>query len=208
MDESRFDQLMRDAARTFREPPEPPLDAMWTRIEREHFGPAGRGARWGRWIRPALGLAATLLLGVAIGRATAPAPAATTLAAVPTAEKPTMGADLSATYQAVTTRYLGQTAALLVSLPGSLERVPDATLANRAGDLLSTTRLLLDSPPADDPELRVLLEDLEVVLAQIVGLPARRSASELRLITDAIEQRDVLPRLQDAVTSIPLSATN
>ena len=207
MDESRFDQLLRDAARTFREPPEPPLDAMWTRIEDEHFGPGTRNGRWGRWLRPALGLAATLLVGIAIGRATA-RPAAPT--SVVSASEPIapMGADLSATYQAVTSRYLGQTAALLVALPGTLDRAPDLTLANRAGDLLSTTRLLLDSPPADDPELRVLLEDLELVLAQIVGLPTRRSATELRLITDAIEQRDVLPRLQDAVTSIPLSATN
>lgn len=206
MDESRFDQMMRDAARTFRQPPEPPLDAMWSAIEREHFDVAGH--RWRRWIRPALGLAATLALGVAIGRGTAPSATAEPVAIAAAIDDTPIGAELSATYQAVTSRYLGQTAALLVALPATADWVPDAILTTRAGDLLSTTRLLLDSPPGNDPELRVLLEDLELVLAQIVGLQTRRSATELRLITDAIEQRDVIPRLQDAVTSIPLSATN
>jgi hypothetical protein len=206
MDESRFDQLMRDAARTFRRPPEPPLEAMWAEIEREHFGSA-TGRRWRRWIRPALGLAASLAIGVGIGRVTAPV-AAVQPAPVTAVSTESDRVELSATFQAVTSRYLGQTAALLAALPLTSDRVADATLASRAADLLSTTRLLLDSPPADDPELRVLFEDLELVLAQVVWLPQSRSPDEIQLITDAIEQREVLMRLHDAVTSIPLSSTN
>ena len=206
MDDSRFDQLMRDAARTFRQPPEPPLEAMWAEIEREHFrSPAVR--RWGRWIRPALGLAASLAVGIGIGRFTAPSGGGEA-APTPAVAGDENRIELSATFQVVTSRYLGQTAALLAALPVTTDRVPDAMLASRAVDLLSTTRLLLDLPPADDPELRVLLEDLELVLAQVVWLPQSRSPDELRLITDAIEQREVLPRLHDAVTSIPLSSTN
>jgi hypothetical protein len=203
MDESRFDQLMRDAARTFREPPAPPLEEMWTHIERAHFGGSVRHGRWSRRIRTTVGLAATLLIGIAIGRSTAPDAMTAGIADAG------VGSELSATYQTVTSRYLGQAAALLVALPATNDRASDITRATRAGDLLSTTRLLLDSPAADDPELRMLLEDLELVLAQVVGLSTQRSPNELRLIADALEQRDVLPRLQDAVTSIPLlSATN
>ena len=66
VDDDRFDDLMRDAARSYRVPPEPPLDAMWVRIEQAHFGRArvARRARlrWRTW----LSLAASLLLGVGI----------------------------------------------------------------------------------------------------------------------------------------------
>ena len=54
----------------------------------------------------------------------------------------------------------------------------------------------------------MLLDDLELVLAQVVRLSSTRPRQELELITDALEERDVLPRLQNAVTSFPLSATN
>jgi hypothetical protein len=210
MDEQRFDELMREAAPSFREPPPPPLEAMWAGIEREHFG-TRRQNPWQRWYGPVIGMAATLLLGIGIGRMTstdsAPVTAGPTVAAVTTADVPVQD-DITGPYRAVTSRYLGQTVALLVSLPSSGDYQADGKLVERAGELLSTTRLLLDSPAADDPELKVLLDDLELVLAQVVRLSARRHDQELEMITDALEERDVLPRLQNAVTSFPLSATN
>ena len=211
MDDQRFDDLMRDAAPSFREPPPPPLEAMWAGIERQHFGVPARRNPWQRWYGPVLGMAATLLLGIGIGRVTSPqAPAAggtATLAAAPTSP-PEAFDDVTGPYRAVTSRYLGQAVALLVSLPSSGDYKADRKLVEHAGELLSTTRLLLDSPAADDPELKVLLDDLELVLAQVVRLSGRRHDQELEMITDALEERDVLPRLQNAVTSFPLSATN
>jgi hypothetical protein len=47
-----------------------------------------------------------------------------------------------------------------------------------------------------------LFEDLELVLAQIVRLQSQQSREELELIRQALEQRDVLPRLRDAVADI------
>ncbi len=46
----------------------------------------------------------------------------------------------------------------------------DQQFAARAADLLTRTRLLIDSPAANDPAMRNLLEDLELVLAQVVRL--------------------------------------
>jgi hypothetical protein len=46
------------------------------------------------------------------------------------------------------------------------------------------------------------LEDLELVLAQLSRLPAEHGGTEIDLITEALLQRDVVPRLRSAVVSI------
>lgn len=193
------------AARGYNNPPElskADLDAMWSGIESEAF-PAvtldttRRSPVAARWfpITRAAQMAAVLLLGVVIGRFVLPSE-------TPVAESPIAvsvdSSNIPEPYQATTTRYLGQTAALLVGLPsdGSLA---DGANIGRAKDLLSTTRMLLDSPAASDPRLRSLLEDLELVLAQVVRLQAGQSGDELDFIRQALEQRDVLPRLRTAV---------
>ena len=215
-DDDRLPDAVEQAAKAYNNPPElqrAELDAMWSAIEEEAFpvrfaSPSremphlGRTTSW-HSARTLLPFAAVLLLGVAIGRfavprspaqistvATAPAPAGDSVA-------------LPEPYQSTTSRYLGQTAALLVSLPGEMRAGrADQALLGRAHDLLLTTRLLLDSPAAADPRIRSLFEDLELVLAQVVRLQSQQSSEELDLIRQALEQRDVLPRLRDAVANI------
>jgi hypothetical protein len=67
-----------------------------------------------------------------------------------------------------------------------------------ARDLLSNTRLLLDSPAAVDPERRRLLEDLELVLVQIVQL-APANTADRAMIDRALEHDHVMTRLRTAV---------
>jgi hypothetical protein len=197
------------AARGYNNPPElnkADLDAMWSGIESEafarpalispvtnHQSPVIR--RWFPVTRVAQ-MAAVLLLGVVIGRFVLPSekPLAQTTIAMAVGDS----TNIPEPYQATTSRYLGQTAALLVGLPSDGSRTDGANIG-RAKDLLSTTRMLLDSPAASDPRLRVLLEDLELVLAQVVRLQAGQSGDELDFIRQALEQRDVLPRLRTAV---------
>jgi len=50
--------------------------------------------------------------------------------------------------------------------------------------------------------MRNLLEDLELVLAQVARLQNDHSRTDLDLINRALEQRDVLPRLRTAVADI------
>lgn len=206
MTEDRFDELMRDAERTYRNPPQPDFDAMWKSIEREHFGAPERTAgfrRTSRWI----GIAATLIVGIGIGRASMsvgrpasqPAPSAGTVAVAPPAHVDST--TMSRPYSLETSQYLGQTAALLVALPSEAKAGTSAQFTSRAGDLLSRTRLLLDSQAADDPTMRGLLEDLELVLMQVVRLQGGNS-TELDLINRALEQRDVIPRLRTAAADI------
>jgi len=76
----------------------------------------------------------------------------------------------------------------------------DTAFVTRATDLLSTTRLLIDSPAAGNPDLRSLMSDLELVLAQIVQLRQQPYRGEIDLIADALQERELLPRIHTAVT--------
>jgi hypothetical protein len=208
-------ESVRRGMREYNHPPQlsaAETDAMWSAIEKDAFparfrSPSGSGVSQkqprSEWLsaRTLLPLAAVLVLGVAIGRFGFPRKAAPASVAVRPANADSVAVpDL---YQSTTSRYLGQTAALLVSLPAEVRSGrTDARFMNRAHDLLLTTRLLLDSPAAADPRFRTLLEDLELVLAQVVRMPSDQSPAELDLIRQALEQRDVLPRLRSAVADI------
>jgi len=224
LSDARLDALLRDAARTYNRPPDfPANEALWAEIERA-LPPADamplrprlavvrddiRGdvvPNRSRWASPWLRAAAVLLLGVALGRAstrldlgraatrtTASATRATTSDTTSTSALP--GADAVATNE-----YLGRTQALLATLPAELQaRRADPAYLSRADALLLQTRLLLDSPAAADPTLRSLFDDLEIVLAQVVRLKADRDPTRVDFLNQALEQRDVLPRLRDAV---------
>ena len=216
MTEDEMDERTREALRGYRVPPEPPLDEMWESIEARHFGapivalsdrvPArGRASRRWRFAAPSwgvlvAGMAAALVMGVGLGRMSgniAPVYTATGIEGRYWAEN-------AEPYRQTTTQYLGETVALLTALPAAArDGQPDARFVAQAGDLLSTTRLLLDSPAAaSDPRLKSLLEDLELVLAQLARLPAEHGGTELDLITEALVQRDVVPRLRSAAVSI------
>ena len=90
------------------------------------------------------------------------------------------------------------TEALLVTLRADLRSGrQDSTVGKWATSLLGTTRLMMDSPASQDPQLRRLLEDLELVLAQIARLPgANADTTELRIIDEAMRRRQVLTRLR------------
>jgi hypothetical protein len=211
--DDRFAETLRSAARDYNNPPElsrADLDSMWSGVERDAFprrfaSPSAEMAARrtkSRWlVLNVLPIAAVLLLGIAIGRfSVSRVPQPTQDVAV---RPPSDSRSLPEPYQSTTSRYLGQTAALLVALPGEVRGgQADDRFLGRAHDLLLTTRLLLDSPAAADPRFRTLLEDLELVLAQVVRLQTDQSRAELDLIGQALEQRDVLPRLRSAVADI------
>ncbi|HKG91234.1 MAG TPA: hypothetical protein VKA84_05060 [Gemmatimonadaceae bacterium] len=123
-------------------------------------------------------------------------------------EAPNVGATAGA-FQLATVQHLAQAEALLTAyrVDERAGRQGDAQqLAASARDLLSTTRLLADSPAADDPAVRRLLEDLELVLAQLALLSQERSAGDRQLIDHALEERAVMPRLRTAIPAGRLSA--
>jgi len=137
---------MRDAADTFRRPPEPPTEEMWAEIEAraglESSTPAvpiasitprvqaRRGFRIPSWV----GIAATLVIGIGIGRGSTvvgrdgvPARIDTiAVAELPSAAVPRNDPALDRPYEVEASQYLGQTAAQTGQLQRPLHRDPAA----------------------------------------------------------------------------------
>jgi len=187
-------ERLREAVRGYHEPPPAPREQMWWAISaaRTRRRSARKVVRRVQW---ALALAATLVLGIAIGRlvsrASGPLPAPGGAAGYAIASTP---------YRVAAGQYLARTEVLLTDFTAESRRgrLRPQFLAS-ARDLLGTTRLMLDSPAADDPQLKVLLQDLELVLAQVTQLPDEpRQRTELELINQSLTQRSVLARLRAA----------
>ena len=197
------DPMDRTGAR-FRETdpvPPPPRDEMWASIEfARRFGSlAPRRLRAWPIGATGIGLAASLALGVAIGRSLAgPGPAQSepgTAPVEPASAEP--AAQPPALFRLVAEGHMAEAEVLLTGLNQTAPERP-ADVAVWARSLLMDTRLLLESPVASDPERARLLLDLELVLAQIATLPPADPAAELEIIRNGIRKTNVLARLRSA----------
>ena len=219
MTDDRFEEFLRREAGSYNEPPAlVPRDEMFAEIRRKRDrGPATGDRKPGpRAWRPAMaliGMAATLVLGVAIGRYAmarreAATPRATALGASPGAAasgaaepSPLSGRADSSTYARAASAQLVRAEALLTAYNAAgRDTALDRQFSSWARDLLGNTRLLLDSPAAGDPARRRLLQDLELVLVQMVQrAPPAGAADERAQIDRSMERTQVLTRLRSAL---------
>jgi hypothetical protein len=211
--DDRLDDLLRDAAKDYNDPPETPRDAMWERIVAERAERAERAEttengqtpaiplRPLRPLRWAAGIAALLALGIGLGRLSAPSRAPIPAPAVATSGGPRVS---GTAYQVATAEHLSQSEAFLTLFRTSVRRGGNEQLASAtARQLLATNRLLLDSPAAADGRTRLLLQDLELVLAEIAQLSPQPRSRDLDLIREGLERGGVMSRLRTAVPSGP-----
>ena len=223
--EEAFVRALGDAARKlWNAPPETPTEEMWDEIRAARAGEVVEqetSAR--RFPRPKpwwLGIAAALVIGVALGRVSdgpvgpdpdasgTPAVADAGPAAVPTTEPGVRTGSESGSetlsdaellpYRFATTELLNRSETFLtmVRAGGEAEESADE-VREWARPLLTRTRLLLGSPAAADPELRSLLDDLEIVLVQIAQLPEDDS-EERGWIDEGMDESRLLFRLRAA----------
>jgi len=218
MDDQELERRLKELNASWRVPKDPPLDRMWDAIEAEAFAPDLPHRRW-RWARTLLPLAAMLVLGFGLGRIAPPLHRAggadsTTASAAPALTTGTQGSDAAplvltsqeAPFIGVATDYLERVTSLLATLAEEASRGQPLEYSNdQARDLLATTRLLMETPQANAGHFHQLLDDLELVLAQIVRLPSRPPAPDLYLIEQALDQREVLPRLRLMLAENPTS---
>jgi hypothetical protein len=124
-----------------------------------------------------------------------------------TVESPTVAAPRAAqpnlSYQLAVVEHLAGTEAMLTSFRAAAKRGEvDAQMTAWARNLLTTTRLLQSSAAQQDPTMKRLLDDLELVLVQIAQYTSAGThrAEELELIEHSIERRGVIGKLH---TTIP-----
>ena len=200
MDDQELDERLRQAARAYNPPPATPREAMWEAIQRRRRTPQvpPMPRRWSRpWLPLAAAASAILAVGIGIGRISS-GPAAAPVARV----TKTQPAASEAAYRLAALEHLGQSEEFLTLFRSSVGRTGDHQLASAtARRLLTTNRLLLDSPAAVDRRTRLLLQDLELVLAGIAQLSPHSPAEDVDLIREGIERGDVMPRLRTAVPS-------
>lgn len=218
MTNDRFEEFLKVHGDGYNRPPTTPEDAMWSAIESaisderatsEADVVSLASARvkkpasvhrwqqgWGVWAAVA---AAVLVMGVGIGRMSMRSPAGSILevAITPEAQAQSM--------HSAALNYLTRTESLLtmVSLDARTGIV-DAEVAQWGRRLLLQTRLLMDSPAVEDPVIRQLLDDLELILIQVAGLSSSeldvaRDREELQMITEGLQDQDIMLRIRSAV---------
>jgi len=234
--EEAFVRALGDAARKlWNAPPETPREEMWEEIRAARAGEVAESGSDSaddvrsldsapstrRFPRPKpwwLGIAAALVIGVALGRVSdgpvdpdasgTPAVADAGSTGTPItgsgvesdsesgSEMPSEAALLP--YRFATTELLNRSETFLtmVRAGGAAEESADE-VREWARPLLTRTRLLLGSPAATDPELRSLLDDLEIVLVQIAQLPEDDS-EERGWIDEGMDESRLLFRLRAA----------
>lgn len=230
MNDERFDELMMELRDSYNRPPDTPREEMWAAIRARLGSEDGQGAKEdgglesgdgkvisiqkARRFRPTripgplawiVAAAAMLVLGLGIGRMTAPGTAPGTGETLARA----LPAD-PAVLRAAAVEHLVRTESLLtlVRADARVGRV-EPTVGSWARQLLSQTRLLMDAQPDSDPVMEDLLRDLELVLVQILGMASAspedrtRVQSELNLVLEGLEEREVLSRIQAVVPAGP-----
>ncbi len=206
MMDDRFDEMLREAAQEYNRPPDnTPRDLMWARIQAVRRERARRRQRLqvlrSPWVRWSMGIAAALVIGIAIGRYAGenggePQVVTRPEAAAPADREPSFP---NLALQLATTQHLSRAEAILTSFrvdPEIGQMDPQFFFAVR--QLLTSTRLLLGSPAAADPAVRELLEDLELMLAQISQVSYDNEV-DLDVIDEGMESSSLLPRLRSAI---------
>jgi hypothetical protein len=201
MNEEEQDAMIRRLADETLRPPPVPREEIWGRIQAARAGTTAPApvvhrlpVQW-RVLRIGIGMAALVALAFGLGRYTARTePGRTPLAAAPVPVSGTSAAD-----RLVATDYLGHAEVFLTDFRAAARSGrPDSSASAEARRLLGTARLLLDSRAAEDVRLRALLEDLELVLAEISQLSAAPH-NDVKLITEGLDRRGTLGRLRAAV---------
>jgi hypothetical protein len=201
MTDDRFEDFVRRTAPGYHPPPQTPREQMWARIVAER---AERKAEQGwrsparvLWVRWGLAAAAVLAVGIGIGLRLRPGQVQGPAAQQAAAPAPGRG-QIPAAFQIAALDHLRHVETFLTvfqseARQGSVEQMPEL-----ARSLLENTRLLMDSPAGRDAHMAALLDDIEVVLAQIASYQGQ-NGSDLTLIEQGIERRGLLLKLHAAV---------
>jgi hypothetical protein len=201
MMDDRLDEQLESLAAEYNRPPETPREEMWTAIQKNRVTyQAPKRISWKPLAWGGLAAAAVLVIGILIG--TGISGKNPVVADRPGEDRVTIKPnDPDRAFKVAAVQYLGETEEFLTLFRADVRQgAIDPNAAARARQLLSSNRLLMDSPAAEDPEISGLLEDLELVLAEIARVSgSETSKEEAGFIDDGIEEGGLLDRLRTAV---------
>jgi hypothetical protein len=198
-DNEKFEAFVQQNARGYNEPLMVPREEMWAAIGARRAEARRAASARRRFIQIAAGMAATLVIGVAVGRYGFRGEGGAELAAGAAGGANGAASETSTTaYDVATRQHLNRAEMLLVAYVNPASNAPaDSALANWARDVLVNTRLLLDSPAAADPVRKKLLADLERVLVQMVQKSPAESDAEARAFVErSLTRTNMLTRLR------------
>jgi hypothetical protein len=156
MNDDEFDELLRDASASYRLPPEPPREAMWEAIGRARDAscviPIASRRLTHRWLTIAAGVAAVLVVGIAIGRASRDVAVTKSVAS---ATVPRVIVDSTPTSAATSSSGHAQTVATISNTPDG-DAAPSAATNRHAAPV----RRLAEQVPASARERRNTASDL------------------------------------------------
>jgi hypothetical protein len=201
-DDDRFDAWLKEASAGYNALPSDaavPKDEMWRAIAQARA--ASRTPSVTRlvprtpWVLAAAA-AALLAVGIGIGRMTQTEQPSIARSTAPDSQMP-------ATYGVASTRHLTSAEAFVTAVRMSSYAARDTAIQRWARELLTDTRLLLDSPAGEDQRRRTLLEDLELLLVQVMELENSRTSDTNELLLDKTQQDQLLTRLRANVPAGP-----
>jgi hypothetical protein len=207
------DEIIAREAKGYRARSAPPADVMWSRIESDVAAAIRRpdpriGRRW-TWLAAGTGIAAALVIGVAIGRRSMRSEAVgpSSIAVAPPSPSSLLADSArDAQMRAVTLSHFAQAEVFLTEVRADLTSGRNNPLRDeRSRELLARTRLIMASDARRAPSVEQLLQDLELVLAGISALPDNggRRGSDVRLLDERIRVGEVLPRIRTILPSPP-----
>ena len=190
-----------------------PREMMWARLRQQRVRgaagdeslrrPPGRGrTSIQKFAATVTAIAATLIIGIGIGRFTQSRTAETVAVSGP--KDSASRAALRASDPAVIAmeEHFARTVSLLSTVRDENPDVgPTANVSGWARELLGTTRMLLDEPQLHDAHTRRLLQDLELVLIQIIQARGTAAPEAKRAPSETMRETNLLPRVRAAVTA-------
>ena len=201
-EDERFAARLREWAADYQTPPATPRDEMWQAIARQRASHREvRRPAWMAWGIPAA-IAATLVVGIALGRMTVPDGAPTD---APVASAPDLAAGdppvENVAFEVATRDHMQRVETFLKVFRTEAQAGRlDGSFGVTARSLAARNRMLMASPAGTDPTVQRLLGDVELVLLQIQEYDVTGSNEDLEFIDDGIEQRGVLLKLRALTT--------
>lgn len=202
------------AVKQYNDPPPTPREEMWQQIEarRQQRRVVAGDFRWRHYSRRVMAAAAVLLAGFVLGRIwdndRSPQPDAPIVADATPTTKPAAtpkDAGISTAQRLHAAKHFSRSSVLLAQFAEAVQEDSlDPELHKWARDLLSNTRLLLDSSLAEDPQYHRLLRDLEFTLAQIVQASiAEEEPEERQWVAGQVNDQSLVERLRLIVPVLP-----